>query len=183
MTEPIISSSKEITQLNFSTFSVIEKVRQIENLLHLKTPKHTIKSRLGLDRYELSHLLRISRKLTEPVKGLLLKAKLSEGHARAISRLPALQQDKTARDTIQLRWSVRRTEQEVKAILEGTPVNYDNSYYENLGEKISAQIGHPVKVVPSKQHQSTGVIEIKYLGFDAFDGIMARLRVRLEDEF
>lgn len=183
MIEPLNPGLNEINQINFYTLSVIEKVRHIENLLHLKTPKHTIKTRLGLDRYELSHLLRISRKLTEPVKGLLLKAKLSEGHARALSRLSEQQQDKTARDAIQRRWSVRRTEQEVKAILAGTSVNDDNSYYENLGEKISAQIGHPVKVVPCKQDQSTGVIEIKYLGFDAFDGIMSRLRVRLEDEF
>lgn len=162
---------------------VIKKVRHIENLLHLGEPPKKIKERLGLNRFEYSHLMRISRKLSEPVKDILAKSKLSEGHARALTSLPQAKQEEAARNAIGKRWSVRRLEQEVRALLVGKPVNDDNSYYENLGEKISATIGHPVKVIPSKTDQSTGMIQITYLGYDAFDGIMARMRVKLEDDF
>ena len=161
----------------------IKKVRYIENLLHANWKSKAIQEHLGINKFEYSHLTRISRKLSEQVKDLLLRSRLSLGHARALTRLSAIAQEKAARDAISKHWSVGRLEQEVRSIIEGKPVNDDNSYYENLGEKISSIIGHPVKIIPSKNDQSTGTIQITYLGYDAFDGIMARMRVNLEEEF
>jgi hypothetical protein len=170
-------------EIGAETGLAIKKVRHIENLLHLGESPKRIKERLGLNRFEYSHLVRISRKLAEPVKDILVKSKLSEGHARALTSLGHAQQEETARNAIARRWSVRRLEQEVRALLEGKQVNEDSAYYENLGERISSIIGHPVKVIPSKNDQSTGMIQITYLGYDAFDGIMARMRVKLEEDY
>ena len=168
---------------SFASMSVIEKVRTIENLHSINTPNHEIKAQLSLSRHDLSHLLRISRKLSERVKTLIHKSHLSEGHAKALTRLNHEQQDGAARDAISKHWSVRRLEQEVKTILEGRGSQEDSNYYEILSENISAQIGHPVKVIPTKNDHSIGVIEIRYLGFDAFDSILDRMKIRLEEQY
>jgi hypothetical protein len=180
-----IEQSKALFQTSspYETGLVIKKMRCIERMLDNKLKPRDIQAYLGITKFECSHFMRISRKLSAPVKDLLSKSKLSLGHARALTRLGPSKQESVARDAIFKNWSVARLEQEARSIIDGKPVNEDNAYYENLGEKISSIIGHPVKVIPDKNDQSIGTIQITYLGYDAFDGIMARMRVKLEDEF
>lgn len=167
----------------FKNLPVMEKVKIIENLAYLKISAAEIKQRFRISRYELSHLKRLSNRISDTVKSIIAKSNFSEAHARAITRLSHDQQEKIVREAIAKRWRLHRLTAEVKAVQGGHSVHDNAEYYESLSENISSQIGHPVIVRPSKADQAIGTIEIKYLGHDAFDGIMARLNVQLEEDY
>lgn len=172
-----------ITAEEFKNLPVIERVKMIENLEYLKISAAEIKQRFEISRYELSHLRRLSKRLSDTVKSIIAKSNFSEAHARAITCLTHDQQEKIVREAIAKKWRLHRLTTEIKAVQGGHTVHDNAEYYESLSENISAQIGHPVIVRPSKENQAIGTIEIKYLGYEAFDGIMARLNVQLEEDY
>ena len=173
-----------MTPEDFKRLPIIERLEKLAGILISRDSSDSIKKELGLSRYELSHLKRLDKHLSETSKQLIHKNKLSEGHAKALARLRGSQQDKLLRDTIQKRWSVRVLEQAVSAQLDGEEFNdrsTDALYYEQLSNHVSEQIGHPAKIFPDKT-QGNGQITITYYGLDSFDGILKRLRVKLPDD-
>lgn len=173
----------DVTAEEFKNLPVMEKVKIVENLEYLKVSTTEIKQRFEISRYELSHLKRLSKRLSDTVKSIIAKSSFSQAHARAITCLSHDQQEKIVREAIAKRWRLQRLTKEVKAVQGGHNVHDNAEYYESLSENISSQIGHPVIVRPSKEDQATGIIEIKYFGYDAFDGVMARLNVQLEADY
>lgn len=169
-------------QEEFKKLGVIEKVVAIEEMDRGKASAREIKEQLGLNRYDLSHLRRLSRNLTPVSRGLLQANDLSEGHARALCRLRGKQQEEMLRNALRFNWSVRKLEGRVKALLANREPPPDASYYEQLAARIANAIGHPVKVCASKTNPSKGEITITYLGLDAFDAIMQRMRVDLSED-
>jgi ParB-like chromosome segregation protein Spo0J len=166
----------------FKNLPVSKRIEEIELRLELGETGPEIKENLELSRYELSHLKRLSKRLTPEARKLISRNNLAEGHARALARLPAKMQESLLREALHRRWSVRKIERRVKDLLEGREPEPDDSYYEQLATHISDTIGHPVKVCPDKTNPSKGQIIITYLGFDAFDSVMERLNVELNTE-
>ena len=87
------------------------------------------------------------------------------------------------RATLQYGWSVRKLENRIKDDLAGKDAGPDAAYFEQLAVHIGDTIGHPVKVKPNQANPSKGEIVITYLGLDAFDSVMERLKVRLDEQF
>lgn len=173
-----------MTPEDFRKLPIIERLDALAARTAAQESSHSIKKALGLNRYELSHLRRLDRCLSDTAKHLINKNRLSEGHARALARLSHPQQERLVRDTLQKQWSVRDLEQAVKATIEGGDIkdkSADARYYDQLGTNISEQIGHPVKIQPS-QTPDNGQIIITYFGLDSFDGILKRLRIKLPDD-
>lgn len=168
-------------QPEFKNLSVIDRVEIVEDLYSRGLSSKQIKSEFGLDRYELSHLRRISKRLTENTRRLLKKNDLSEGHARALARLAGRRQEEMLASALQYNWSVRTLEGRIRGELNGREPAPDDTYYNQLAERISEAIGHPVQLTPSKTLQGSGEIKITYLGLDAFDSIMDRLRVKFDN--
>lgn len=167
-------------QEEFKKLGVIERVLLIEEMDQDRVSAGDIKKQLGLNRYDLSHLRRLSRNLTPVSRGLLQANDLSEGHARALCRLRGKQQEEMLRNALRFNWSVRKLEGRIKDLLANREPPPDASYYEQLSVKIADAIGHPVKVRPDTSKPGKGDIIITYLGFDAFDAILERMRVELE---
>lgn len=162
---------------------VIQRVEEVELRLELGDSNAEIKEALGLTRYELSHLNRLSKKLCPEARKLVKRnPHLSEGHARALVRLPTKSQEDILREALHRKLSVRKLELRVREHLEGREPMPDASYYEQLSTHISDTISHPVKVRPDKGNPRKGKIVITYLGLDAFDSIMERLKVKIGDE-
>lgn len=169
-------------QKEFKALPVIKRVEEIELRRELGHSNERIKEALGLTRYELSHLNRLSKNLNPEARKLIDRNNLSEGHARALVRLPIKAQEKIIRDTLARKWSVRQLEQRVRDYLANREPAPDALYYKQLATHISETIGHPVEVCPDKSIPSKGKIVITYLGFDAFDSIMERMNVKIGDE-
>lgn len=173
-----------MTPEDFRKLSIIERLEALAARTAAQESSHSIKKALGLNRYELSHLRRLDRCLSDTAKHLINKNRLSEGHARALARLSHPQQERLVRDTLQKQWSVRDLEQAVKATIEGADIrdkSADARYYDQLGVYISDQLGHPVKIQPAHT-PGHGQITITYFGLDSFDGILNRMRIKLPDE-
>lgn len=173
-----------MTPEDFRKLPIIARLDVLATLTAAKESSGTIKQELGLNRYELSHLRRLDKYLSDTAKHLINRNRLSEGHARALARLPHAQQENLVRDTIQRHWSVRDLEQAVKATIDGTGIkdkSADARYYDQLSMHISDQIGHPVKIQPA-QTPGHGQITITYYGLDSFDGILSRMRIKLPEE-
>lgn len=169
-------------QQEFKALPVIKRIEEIELRRDLGDSSAEIKEALGLNRYELSHLNRLSKKLCPEARKLIKRNNLSEGHARALVRLPQKAQENILRDALHRKWSVRKLEQRVRDYVAGREPTPDASYYEQLATHISDTIGHPVQVRPDKTNPTKGKIVITYLGLDAFDSIMERMKVRIGDE-
>lgn len=163
----------------FKALGVIEKLEVLESYI-TSIPKAEIKTLLGLSRVELSHLLRLSKRLGAGVRSLIKKNDLPQGYAKAITRLPHSAQDKVIRDALLKGWSVRRIEEEVRVIAEGREAVQDSSYYRQLGELIGDQIGNPVTVKPNKNNKG-GELVIRYFDYADFDSVLDRLRVKLPE--
>lgn len=171
-----------MNQQEFKTSPVIKRIEEVELRRELGDTSAEIKEALGLTRYELSHLNRLSRKLCPEARKLIKRNNLSEGHARALVRLPQKAQQEILREALHRKWSVRKIEQRVRDYVDGRELAPDATYYEQLSAHIGDTIGHPVKVRPDKGNPRKGKIVITYLGLDAFDSVMERLKVKIGDE-
>lgn len=158
----------------------LEKLEELERLAGASLDASYLKERLVVDRFELSHLRRLARALSDPAREVVRRAGLTFAHARAIARLPARDQESFARDIVQKRWSVRKAEQAAAARVKGEAPGPDREYYEQLSTRISEYVGHPVEVDVDKKNPKRGVIKITYADLDCFDSIMQRLRVSLD---
>lgn len=141
----------------------------------------TIRQRLGLDRFELSHLRRLARQLTLPAREVIGRARLSFAHARAIARLSGVAQETLARDIAQRRWSAHRAEREARERLAGSGGAPDMALYAALAERIAEQIGHPVQIQVDRADPRRGEITVTFADLDCFDAIVSRLGVRLDE--
>lgn len=103
---------------------------------------------------------------------------VAEGIAKAVGRLSHDGQDQIIREVLHRRWSVRRVEVEVRAIIEGAGAHKDSAYYQQLADHIGEQIGFPVLIRP-KAGGRGGEVVIKYFDYVDFDSVMDRLRVKL----
>jgi ParB-like chromosome segregation protein Spo0J len=160
---------------------VIAALATLELLEAEDVSSRGIQDRLGIDRFELSHLRRLKRQLTPASRQVIERARLSFAHARAIARLRGDDQETLARDVAQRRWSAHRAEREARERLQGRAAGPDNSMYVALAEQIAEQIGHPVQIRTDPANPRRGEILVTFADLDCFDAILSRMRVSLGD--
>ena len=138
-----------------------------------------IAKRSNCESYQISHWVRLGRQLDPEVKQLLHRRRISLGHCRAIAGLAPAAQIEAARRAITKRLSVRDLERAKEG--EGAQLSSDTAqYYQQLSDRLSDTIGHPVRVTPDKSNKSSGVLAIEYSNSEMFDAICHRLGIDLE---
>lgn len=160
--------------------SAAERADLCGRSVELGFPMARLRQQVGCKDYELSHLLRIARRLNQELKHWLHDGRLNFGQARALVRLPIAQQEATARTIVQKRLPVRA----VEALVRGKPLDAinaaDRAHFTLLSEKVGEIIGYPVTISPRGSAQR-GSIVIDYDDLEGFEAVMHRLRVPLDE--
>ena len=137
---------------------------------------------LKLKKQLVSHLVRIGRALLPDLKQWLHEGKLSLGHARALSRLSAANQEDAARSVFAKNLSVRSLESFVKDKNRCHLMGNNRRHFELLSDRVSEHVGYPVSIRPVGTDQQVS-IEIKCQNNAGFEAVMARLQVPLDEFF
>ena len=138
---------------------------------------------VGKSRVAVTNLLRLLN-LAPPVRELLQRGDIEMGHARALLALPALDQERLARDVATKRLSVRQTENLVRqwqeraaragAIRRVNPRAAKDPDTLRLEQELSDRIGAPVNIAHGSGGR--GQLVIRYSSLDELDGILKHLR-------
>lgn len=132
---------------------------------------------VGRSRAAVSNLLRLLE-LPTPVRKMLEDRQLDMGHARAILGITSTQmQTEIARRAVQKGWSVRATEQAVRAVNSGggakkaSPAAKDPDIA-RMEQELSEKLGAPVEF----EHKGKGGrIVVRYHSLEELDGILAHI--------
>lgn len=156
----------------------LNPIEEAEALQHLLDnhgySQSELAGRIGRDRSTVANSLRLLG-LPPEVRHLVIEAKLSEGHARALlqSSTPA-RMISLAREAVAKGWSVRETERAARS--SGKPTKLPtasgpSTEVKALQEKLQRSFGAKVNIVDRK---GKGRIEITYTSYDELDGILNR---------
>jgi ParB family chromosome partitioning protein len=137
---------------------------------------------VGKSRVAVTNLLRLLN-LAPPVRELLERGRIEMGHARALLALPALDQERLAREVADKHLSVRQTENLVRQWQERTAgagvrqasrraVKDPDTL--RLEQELSDRIGAPVVIAHG--NRGRGQLVISYSSLDELDGILKHLR-------
>ena len=160
--------------------SPAEKADHIAYLISKGYRSSAIAKRIQIPDYEVRKLARISSKLTGKVMQLLHTNNITLGHARVIAGMPIVDQEEIAFKVITKKISVRALEDYKR----GSSKRLDTEtthYYQQLSEKASEIVGHPLTISPSITNKNAGVISIKYSDLNSFDSIFDRLGITLDN--
>lgn len=141
--------------------------------------------RLGVDRTTVTNLLRLL-KLSPEVQAFVSKGTLSMSQARAIAGMSDHDhQLQLAETAIRKEWSVRETEEAVRAAnaaaSDGPPLPKQTAapraaYLADLERQIAEQLSTKVKLKAGRK-KGSGTIAIDFYSIDEFDQLMGRLGV------
>ena len=134
---------------------------------------------VGRSRAAVSNLLRLLE-LPAPVHKMLEDRELDMGHARAILGVTSTQmQTEIARRAVQKGWSVRATEQAVRALNSGSsskksaPAGPKDPDIARMEQELSEKLGAPVEL----EHKGNGGrLVVRYHSLEELDGILAHIR-------
>ncbi|WP_244814861.1 ParB/RepB/Spo0J family partition protein [Caballeronia sp. Lep1P3] len=137
---------------------------------------------VGRSRSAVSNLLRLLN-LASAVQTMLLAGDLDMGHARALLAVDAATQIQLANHVINRRLSVRETERLVAATLKQTPAkarpaNDGGRDTRRLEEELSDLLAASVKIKVGGRGR--GKVTIDFGNLDALEGILTKLRGRME---
>ncbi|HEX7036259.1 MAG TPA: ParB/RepB/Spo0J family partition protein [Pseudomonadales bacterium] len=134
---------------------------------------------VGKSRVAVANLLRLLN-LAPPVRELLASGAIEMGHARALLALPALDQERLAREVADKQLSVRQTEalvrhwQERGSATAHRPRPVRDPDTVRLEQELSDRIGAPVSIAHGRS--GGGKLVISYSSLDELDGILKHLR-------
>ncbi|MCC5830494.1 MAG: ParB/RepB/Spo0J family partition protein [Phycisphaeraceae bacterium] len=154
-------------------------------------------ARLGIDRSSVTNTLRLLN-LCPEVQEMVRQGQLTLGHARVLASVedPSTQAQ-IARTAIEREVTVRGLEQVIRNIRSGDADpeelsageqqgggesrarNPRSAHYRDLEQQIGSQLNTRVKLVGGKK-KGSGKLTIEFFDMDQFDGLMARLGVRIE---
>jgi ParB family transcriptional regulator, chromosome partitioning protein len=185
-----IYETDDHTAENMLELALIENIqRQDLNPMELATSYQKLISECGLTQEEVAVKVSKQRssigntlrllKLPDEIKASLRKNEINEGHARMILRY------ESAEDQIKLweaikkeNYSVRKLEEITKKTVKkkkkkDNKLNeFENSYYQNIEDKLTRFFGTKVKV--KKKNNSSGEIIIEYYSEDDIDRILEK---------
>jgi hypothetical protein len=134
----------------------------------------------GFKDYTIRHYLRISKKLSPPVKDLLHRDRIKFSLARTLASLPIEKQEAEAKKAIMTGISVHRFRDK----LSGDEKFCDKEteqYFERLAMVIAEKTGFNLSITPDKNNKHAGNISLRYTDLRDFDSICSRMQVDLSD--
>ncbi len=133
---------------------------------------------VGKSRSAVTNALRLLD-LPDEVLEMVAGEELSSGHARALVTLSAEEAAAMARRIVEEGWSVRKTEEAVRALKEGRPPKKsqgsryrDDALVRDVTERLQRRLGTKVKL---KDRDGKGRIEIYYTDLDVLQSVLDRL--------
>jgi len=177
-----LAAKQCIASKDAAAFSPMQKVAAVAFLHHeQQLSDRAIATLSNMSPSAIRHHLRIAKKLDPALCSYLHFGQLSFGQAKILVGLPSSSQVRQAKLCIAHRWTINQ----LKAAIAGEAVSESadeaRKYYQQLGDRMSEQIGFPVKV-SVKGHGPQGKIEIQYFTLDDFDSLCQRLKVHLEND-
>lgn len=146
--------------------------------------QHEVATLLGKSRSYVANSLRLLS-LIEEVQDQLINDEITSGHARVLVGLQPDLQKKIAKQIIELNWSVRKTEQVIKA-LKSSPLKSSEISLEvdkdtqRLQSHLSEQLGAPVEFILKKNNQG-GWLKIQYFDNDTLSGLLERIGLTVQE--
>lgn len=145
-----------------------------------------IGEKLGLDRSVVTNFVRLLE-LEPGLQDYLVSERMSVGHAKVLLGLEAgAQRVAMGERSVREGWSVRRLEREVEAARGLRPAGAGKAPSESreiavreAEKQLSEQLGTKVQLV-TKAGGKKGRIVIEFYSLDHFDGLLARMGVRVE---
>lgn len=170
----------ELTEKEVLEISIIENIQRqdlnpieeglafIRLLSEFKLTQDELSKRIGKSRVTIANVMRLTN-LDERVQQYLIDGVLSEGHGRALLRIPYMDiQYEVAQKAIDDKLSVRELENQVKNMLiakENSRIQFKqdekeaNPYYKDVRNKLQDYFGTKVNLTSKK---NKGKIEIEY---------------------
>lgn len=170
--------------------NVLEKATAFQDYLsRFHSPIEELARRLSLDRSTVSNMLRLLD-LCDRVKSDLRGGKLTAGHARALLSLPEPEQISLADKIIAESWSVRKTEDAVRALQPAKPTipfpgadpaadkaakkEALTNHLRSLQEQLQNWLGAKVEI--KLKGKEAGRILIEFANNDEFERLLGQLR-------
>jgi ParB family chromosome partitioning protein len=168
--------------------NVLEKAEAFREYLdHFESTIEELAQHLSMNRSTVSNILRLLE-LTEPVRNAVKSNLITGGHARALLALPAEQQSAISQLIQSEQWSVRKTEQAVREILNPepkaapstaarstpTPRPKPSTHVTSLQDQLREKLG--VKVEIALKTKDTGKVVLHFGSNDDFERLMRSLR-------
>jgi ParB family chromosome partitioning protein len=176
--EQAVAQQSLIENMQREELNPIEEALGIQRLMdEFDLRQQDIAEQLGCSRTHVTHLLRLL-KLHQDVQSMIEKKTLKLGHAKCLAGLSHPQQIQLASKTIAQSWSVRKLEQQIKALQDTSAHNSDESTRDpnivKLENDLSAHVGAPTSVsyITDKQ---TGRLSFQFHSLDELQGILAHL--------
>lgn len=168
-----------VENIQRAALNPLEEAQAMEKLRRLCGMTHeAIATAVGRSRAAVTNLLRLLE-LEEPVQVLLLEGALEMGHARALLALAGPAQVQAARQVVQGRLSVRRTEELVRHLLQGavakgaaTEVHEMPAFMQQAQSSLSQRFGLPVAI---QQRGTGGQVVIRFRDRQQFEGLLQGL--------
>lgn len=162
-----------IENIQRQELSPVEEANAYKKLIDsLGLTQEEVAQRVGRDRSFITNYLRVL-KLPADILALVEAEKLSMGHARALLAIGTPQAlRKVANSILQKHWSVRETEQRIRALanVKSKPISASaptlDPNIRAAESRLRTQLSRQVKITPDKNKES-GKIEIQY--YDAND--------------
>ncbi|MDA8415719.1 MAG: ParB/RepB/Spo0J family partition protein [Betaproteobacteria bacterium] len=168
-----------IENLQRENLNVLEEAQGLQRLIKEFGLTHEEVARsVGKSRSAVSNLLRMLE-LSESVRSLLMDDVLDMGHARALLPLNEKQQYEVAMEIVDKQWSVRQTEQRVKALLKSVVDTTNSIQAENTkitprwSDWLSKQIG--VDVTIKTNQRGNGTIAIHFSNPEEMEAIIWKI--------
>lgn len=171
-----------IENMQRENLNPIEEAQGLKRLVEeFELTHETVAEAIGRSRSAISNSLRLL-KLPEPVQDLLFKRHLEMGHARALLTLPVSEQLDLAQKAVKNGWSVREMERRSQSVMQGKkaqPVKRIDPDINRLTETLIQQLGVSAEI--KTRDRKKGKIILHFDSADAFDDIMKRLGVKLDN--
>ncbi len=160
--------------------NIIEQSEAVAYLADTGMKSNDLAKELGIKHYTLRHMARVGKRLTEDVKELVIKSRLSFSHAREVAGFDPSEQSNTAREAIRKRKSVR----DLEADRRGYDKRLDEKakkYFERLANIMSERTSLDVSIEPDGDDKNAGYVKLRYSDLARFDAIADRLGVDVSD--
>lgn len=148
--------------------NVLEKAIAFQDYLNrFQCPIEELARRLSLDRSTVSNMLRLLE-LPDAIKDDVRSSRITAGHARALLSLSEADQLQLSQQIQQEHWSVRRTEEAVRALQnDGSTVPFPSGD-QATGKKSKAEVTNHILSLQDQLRDWLGTkVEIKLKGKDA----------------
>jgi ParB family chromosome partitioning protein len=145
-----------------------------------------VADRVGLERSSVTNLIRLTD-IESEIADLINKGELGLGHGKALLGLPSgVRRVETAQNAAKNGWSVRKLEEEIRAVAESEKLGKDTARQEKLAgrqavvtemeRRIADYLGTKVRIATDSSGKK-GKITFDFYGLEHFEGLLTRMGV------